>query len=86
MKNELLNLPSVVEIINSNSTFDDFLKWKENIIKNINEVDVQNKNIESFIILFQKISNEIKNYPEEKYNEILILMNAIDDCILTLKG
>ena len=88
MKNELLSLPSVQEILVINSINDFFLTNRNTLLSLINECAEENKTltINKLISFFEKLRADYDVQEPQYKNNLLLLLVAIDDCIVYLKG
>jgi len=88
MKNELLFLPSVQEILGINSINDFFLTNRNTLLSLINECTEENKTltINKLISFFEKLRADYDVQEPQYKNNLLLLLVAIDDCIVYLKG
>jgi len=88
MKNELLSLPSVQEILGINSINDFFLTNRNMLLFLINECTEENKTltINKLISFFEKLRTDYDVQEPQYKNNLLLLLVAIDDCIVYLKG
>jgi hypothetical protein len=88
MKNELLFLPSVKNVLGINSINDFFLTNRNTLLSLINECTEENKTltINKLISFFEKLRADYDVQEPQYKNNLLLLLVAIDDCIVYLKG
>jgi len=88
MKNELLSLPSVKNVLGINSVNDFFLTNRNTLLSLINECTEENKTltINKLISFFEKLRADYDVQEPQYKNNLLLLLVAIDDCIVYLKG
>jgi len=88
MKNELLFLPSVKNVLGINSINDFFLTNRNTLLSLINECTEENKTltINKLISFFEKLRANYDVQEPQYKNNLLLLLVAIDDCIVYLKG
>jgi hypothetical protein len=88
MKNELLSLPSVKNVLGINSINDFFLTNRNTLLSLINECTEENKTltINKLISFFEKLRADYDVQEPQYKNNLLLLLVAIDDCIVYLKG
>jgi len=88
MKNELLFLPSVKNVLGINSINDFFLTNRNTLLSLINECAEENKTltINKLISFFEKLRADYDVQEPQYKNNLLLLLVAIDDCIVYLKG
>jgi len=88
MKNELLFLPSVKNVLGINSINEFFLTNRNTLLSLINECTEENKTltINKLISFFEKLRADYDVQEPQYKNNLLLLLVAIDDCIVYLKG
>lgn len=88
MKNELLFLPSVKNVLGINSINEFFLTNRNTLLSLINECTEENKTltINKLISFFEKLRADYDVQKPQYKNNLLLLLVAIDDCIVYLKG
>jgi hypothetical protein len=88
MKNELLSLPSVKNVLGINSVNEFFLTNRNTLLSLINECTEENKTltINKLISFFEKLRADYDVQEPQYKNNLLLLLVAIDDCIVYLKG
>jgi len=88
MKNELLSLPSVKNVLGINSINDFFLTNRNTLLSLINKCTEENKTltINKLISFFEKLRADYDVQEPQYKNNLLLLLVAIDDCIVYLKG
>jgi len=88
MKNELLSLPSVKNVLGINSVNEFFLTNRNTLLSLINECTEENKTltINKLISFFEKLRTDYDVQEPQYKNNLLLLLVAIDDCIVYLKG
>lgn len=88
MKNELLFLPSVKNVLGINSINNFFLTNRNTLLSLINECTEENKTltINKLISFFEKLRADYDVQEPQYKNNLLLLLVAIDDCIVYLKG
>jgi hypothetical protein len=88
MKNELLFLPSVKNVLGINSINDFFSTNRNTLLSLINECTEENKTltINKLISFFEKLRADYEVQEQQYKNNLLLLLVAIDDCIVYLKG
>jgi hypothetical protein len=88
MKNELLFLPSVKNVLGINSVNEFFLTNRNTLLSLINECTEENKTvtINKLISFFEKLRADYDVQEPQYKNNLLLLLVAIDDCIVYLKG
>jgi len=88
MKNELLSLPPVKNVLGINSVNEFFLTNRNTLLSLINECTEENKTltINKLISFFEKLRADYDVQKPQYKNNLLLLLVAIDDCIVYLKG
>jgi hypothetical protein len=88
MKNEMLFLPSVKNVLGINSVNEFFLTNRNMLLSLINECTEENKTLTTnkLISFFEKLRADYDVQGPQYKNNLLLLLVAIDDCIVYLKG